>query len=71
MTIHHASKRLAQAGRQDCDMLLGVLRTTYGEDVALGCRQIAALESDDDEKSFWLGLADDWEKWQSMRRRHH
>lgn len=72
MTIpHHHSKRPAQDGAKYGNALVRLLRTTYGEDVALGCRQIAALESDDDEKAFWLGLADDWEKWQSARTRHH
>jgi hypothetical protein len=71
MTIQDRSKRCAQAGRQYCGTLTGVLRITYGEDFALGCRQIAATESDDNEKAFWLGLADDWEKWESTREHRH
>lgn len=71
MTIQHLSKRQAQVGGKYGDALVGLLRTTYGEDFALGCRQIAALESDDDEKAFWLGLADEWEKWEAARGRRH
>jgi hypothetical protein len=71
MTIHHHSKRPVPGGGKCGAALIGLLRTTYGDDFALGCRQIAALESDDDEKAFWLGLADDWEKWESARPRRH
>jgi hypothetical protein len=71
MTIPQHSRRHAQVGRKYGDALVGVLRTTYGEDFALGCRQIAAQESDDDERAFWLGLADEWEKWESARKRRH
>ena len=71
VTIQDHAKRRTLAGRQYCDTQAGVLRTTYGEDFALGCRQIAALESDDGEKAFWLELADDWEKWESARGRQH
>jgi len=38
------------------------LRNAYGNDVAVGCRNIAAVETDDDERAFWLELADEWER---------
>jgi hypothetical protein len=43
-------------------ILMTRLHNIYGNDVAVGCRNIAAVETDEDEKAFWLELADEWEK---------
>jgi hypothetical protein len=42
--------------------LLSLLHNTYGDKLAAGCRNIAALECDEDEQAFWLDLAEQWEK---------
>jgi hypothetical protein len=34
----------------------------YGNNVTVGCRNIAAVETDEDEQTFWLELADKWER---------
>lgn len=44
------------------EILISRLRNTYGDNVAVGCRNIAEMESDEDEKAFWLDLADEMER---------
>lgn len=50
------------------EILISRLRNTYGDNVAVGCRNIAASETDEDEKAFWLDLADELERRQKAMR---
>ncbi|HEU0175198.1 MAG TPA: hypothetical protein VFV58_13135 [Blastocatellia bacterium] len=50
------------------EILISRLRNTYGDNVAVGCRSIAAIEIDEDEKAFWLDLADELERRQKATR---
>lgn len=45
------------------------LRHAYGDNIAAGCRNMAELETDEDEKTFWLKLADEWERRQRADQR--
>jgi hypothetical protein len=51
-----------ERGHKFGEILIGRLRNIYGDDVAVGCRNIAATETDEDEKAFWLDLADELER---------
>jgi hypothetical protein len=61
--------RRREPNRKFGEILMTRLRDTYGDDVAAGCRNIAALETDEDEKAFWLELAEEWERRYSPRLR--
>jgi hypothetical protein len=64
MPIHGRRERDRKFG----EILISRLRNTYGDNIALGCRNIAALETDEDEKAFWLDLADELERRQKAAR---
>lgn len=55
-------RRCRERDRRFGEILINRLHNTYGDTVADGCRNIAALETDEDERAFWLDLADELER---------